>query len=181
MSFAQSCCRLVVSACVLAVPALSACADGSPNSSTNLLANDRFEQLDSRGVPLAWEAACDPGSIDAKLTVDAGPEGTRAIKLSCTRLPEAANSSHGMLAQRGKIRLEAGRWYALTFWARQSGIVGGGVNVAIYRMRDFTNCGLNVTARLERDWRRFRFVFQATLDPGETGRFQIWYGASGTL
>ena len=61
MSLAQLCCRVVLSACVLTVAALSARADGSPNSSTNLLANDRFEQLDSRGGPLAWEAACDPG------------------------------------------------------------------------------------------------------------------------
>ena len=90
-------------------------------------------------------------------------------------------SPHGMLAQRGKVQLEAGRWYRLTFWARQRGIVGGAVNIAIYRMRDFANCGLNATARLERDWRRFSFTFQASLDPGETGRFQIWYGETGTL
>jgi len=181
MSFEKVYCRLILSACVLGVPSLAATAEDAAGAAANLLANTRFEEVDANGAPVAWEAACDGASIDAKLTVDAGPEGSRAVKLQCTRLADAAHSSHGMLAQRGKIRFEAGRWYRLTFWARQRGIVGGGVNIAIYRMRDFINCGLNVTTRLARDWRRYDFVFQASLDPGETGRFQIWYGESGTL
>ena len=73
MSLARSCCRLVLPACVLAVPLLSVCAGGSPDSSTNLLANDRFEQLDSRGAPLFWEAACDPGSIERTIALSESP------------------------------------------------------------------------------------------------------------
>ncbi len=131
MSFEQLYYRLILPACLLAVSSLAAAGEDAAGAGANLLANARFEEVGASGAPLAWEAACDRASIDAKITVDAGPEGSRAVKLECTRLLDAAGSSHGMLAQRGKVQLEGGRWYRLTFWAKQQGIVGGGVNIAI--------------------------------------------------
>lgn len=181
MSMDPLCGCLVLTVCVLGTLSRAVAAADAAGEATNLLANDRFQEVGADGAPVAWEAACDRASIKAELTVDAGPEGGRAVKLECTRLPDAANSSHGMLAQRGKVQLAPGRWYRLTLWAKQRDIPGGAVNIALYQLKGFVNCGLNVTARVGRDWRRLSFVFQAQLNPDESGRFQIWYGETGTL
>ncbi|HIE52386.1 MAG TPA: hypothetical protein EYP85_11555, partial [Armatimonadetes bacterium] len=90
-------------------------------------------------------------------------------------------ASHAMLCQVNTLRLERGRWYRLSFVAKQEGIGGRAVQVAIVNMRPWRDCGLRDSFRVPREWKQFEFTFQATETISEHIRLQFWYNTTGAL
>lgn len=148
----------------------------------NLLANgDLTVDADGDGLPDQWQAAGDAQSVTQKLTADVGPEGKRALKLECTAIEVKNPSSHAMLCQMGQVPVEAGKWYRVSFWAKQQGLDEVPVSVALSNMQGWSNLGLNDSVLLTDRWQRYEFAFRATGTAHESSRFQIWYTVPGTL
>ena len=84
----------------------------------NLVANGSFElDTDGNGGPDDWATSGTTG-IEQTLTVDAGPDGTKAGKLVCTRFVGGSPASHAMVCQSGQVAVKAGQWYRLTWRAK---------------------------------------------------------------
>lgn len=95
---------------------------------------------------------------------DAPPSGTRnivaagkAVRLHVTR--PGAEGWHLQFQQAG-LKLASGRPYTVRFWAKAD--APRGINVSVSQAHDpWRNLGLNASARLSREWREFRYVFNA--------------------
>jgi hypothetical protein len=86
-----------------------------------------------------------------------------------------------MLCQINTVRLEKGRWYKISFAAKQQGIAGRAVHVAISNQKSWTNCGLQESFRVRANWKEFEFVFRATETISEQARLQFWYTSTGSF
>lgn len=158
----------------LAAPALAQ-ADG------NLVANGGFEaDADGDGLADGWTAPHDEG-VEVTTSLDAGATGEHSQKLACTRFERTSPASHAMLAQVGYIAVAEGQWYRLRFRARQQGIPGGAIDVALRDTADWTDLGLTRSVRVKRTWTDCDFVFRASHTAAETTRLQVWFMTTGTL
>ena len=73
----------------------------------NLVANGSFAlDSDGNGAPDAW-AASGVAGMEQTLTIDAGPDGTKAAKLACTKFVSGSPASHAMVCQSGHVAVES--------------------------------------------------------------------------
>ncbi len=147
----------------------------------NLLQNGDFESVVD-GQPKGWRTA---GSEAVKQTLvsDTGRQGGHSAKLVCTEITGTSPSTHVMLAQYNTVALENGKWYRLRFWARQDGIRGDTVRLAINRLTPW-QAGTRGAGTFQptREWRQYELQFRAIRDvPGKSSRFQLWHHSVGTL
>ncbi len=147
----------------------------------NMLKNGDFE-IDSNNDGMAdhWQFSGDKGVI-ANWSLDNGFSGKYSQKLTCTSYTHLSPASHVMLCQLNTVQLEKGRWYKLSFSAKQDGIKGRSIQVAISDTKSWSNCGLQESFRLSNDWKQFSCVFQATQTIADNTRLQFWFNTTGTL
>ena len=147
----------------------------------NIIPNGDFEMdADGDGMADHWRFAGDKG-VSVTWGRDKGFTGRFSQKLTCTRFTYLSPASHAMLCQVNTVRLERGRWYKLSFAAKQEGIRTRAVHVAIVNMRYWRDCGLKESFRVPRKWKRFDFTFRATETIADNVRLQFWYTSTGTL
>jgi hypothetical protein len=161
---------LAVGACALAMIA---------QQDANLVRNGNFAQVDA-GRPAYWEAAGDPQRVTQTLTV-VNDGGRACAKLTCSRIEGEGGAVHAMLAQVGVVRLNAGSLYEFSCRARQEGIQGRSVSVAISDTSVWANCGLERSLAVEPTWKQFRYTFRASRTVNRTSRLQFWFLETGTL
>ena len=149
---------------------------------TNLVANGSFESAGARpGAPDGW-ATSGSREVKQQLTLDTGRDGRRCAKLECTEFGGDGPSAHAMICQVGKVSVRHGRWYRLTFWAKQAGAKSRFVEVALSNMAGWENAGLAEAFNAGPQWQRFEILFHATHDvPAATSRLQFWFRGTGTL
>jgi len=102
--------------CVSRSASLAAVADPAENG-PNLVKNGSFEEVSPDGIPAGWRTEGRKG-IEQVITTDAGPERTKALRLTCTKFLPGFPDSHAMAASRGSVSLKKGRSYRLTWFAR---------------------------------------------------------------
>ena len=141
--------------------------------------NGGFES-DGNGDGLAdeWDAPHDPG-VTVETALEPGVQG-QCQRLACTRFERQSPASHAMLAQTRDLGLVVGNWYRLSFYAKQRGIAGRAVDVAMSDTTDWENAGLSGSFRATDEWKPVEFTFQAKR-AGDRIRLQIWYLSRGTL
>ena len=175
----RSALRTVVGLTIIIAAAahLAFCATDRPN----LVANGAFERnADGNGRPDDWTAAGNK-EVKQQLTLDVGRDGGRSAKLTCTEFVARSPSSHVMICQVGKIAVKAGRYYRLTWWAKGDAPYLP-VKVSLVNTRQWRDVGLSKGFVVPRKWRRFEQLFQASQDlASKDGRFQFWFGSTGTL
>jgi hypothetical protein len=147
----------------------------------NMVKNGSFEvDTDGNGMADHWRFSGDRG-VTVTWARDRGFAGQFSQKLDCTQFTRLSPASHAMLCQINTVQLEKGKWYRISFAARQVGIRGRAVQVAISNMEHWSNCGLRESFRAPREWKQFEFVFQATETISENVRLQFWYNSTGTF
>jgi len=147
----------------------------------NIVRNGGFEEdADGDGMADAWQYAGDKG-VTVTWARDAGRQSRFSQKLTCTQFSSVSAASHVMLCQMDTMRLSEGRWYKISFAARQQDIPGRAVQVAISHTRSWTNCGLQESFRVPSTWKDFQFVFRATQTVSEHTRLQFWYTSTGSF
>jgi len=150
-------------------------------ASHELLRNGSFEQdADHNGVPDHWLAAGDSHLVSQSLVAAPGRSGGLSAKLTCTRFQSGSPAAHAMLCQLG-VKVQQGRTYRLSFWAKGERIEAESVSVGLSDTRTWRSCGLRGTFLPLRTWRRFQFYFRAQRTCGPESRFQIWFRSKGTL
>ncbi len=148
---------------------------------TNLVRNPSFEtDAEGDGVPDEWSGVGDRESVTQTLSMDAGRDGRRCARLSCTSFRARLPSSHAMLCQLG-VSVRRGTAYRVIFWARGENILGDIVSIGLSDTTTWESCGLAGAFAPTFDWQRFEFLFQATRDCSKESRFQIWFNSTGTL
>jgi hypothetical protein len=169
--------RNMTAAALILLTAFCVCR-GQP---ADMVRNGDFElDTDGDGMADAWQFSGDRGIL-VTWARDAGFHGPFSQKLQCTQFTGTTSASHAMLCQLNTLQLEKGRWYKISFAAKEQGIPGGGVNVAISDTRVWQNCGLSESFRARPNWREFEFVFQATRTISDHTRLQFWYTSTGTF
>jgi len=147
----------------------------------NMIRNGSFEiDTASDGMADYWQFSGND-SVVASWERDEGFDGMFSQKLICTDFESVSPSSHAMLAQVNTLNLEKGKWYRISFGAKQSRIPGRSIQVAISNMKDWHNCGLSVAFRATGEWKRYEFAFQSTETISDNVRLQFWYMSTGTL
>lgn len=149
---------------------------------TNRVANGSFESAGAKpDTPAAW-ATSGSREVKQRLMFDTGRVGGRCARLDCAEFGGSGPSAHAMVCQTGKVSVRHGRWHRLTFWAKQTGLKSGFVEVALSDMDGWENGGLAESAHVPSQWKRFEFLFRATRDvPAATSRLQFWFKGTGTL
>ena len=138
----------------------------------NLLVNGSFEDVTERN-PSNWSLSTHGN--DANLTAVELPDGTRALKLECTRFERG----WVIAAQDGVVKIAKGQWYSLSFRARAEDLRGG-CRVAIYQREPWQSCGL-VRGFVPGDvWQDYEMGFEGALDADDT-RFEFYFSATGAL
>ncbi|MEK7399242.1 MAG: carbohydrate binding domain-containing protein [Candidatus Poribacteria bacterium] len=147
----------------------------------NMLKNGNFE-VDSNGDGMAdyWQYAGDNGVV-ATWSRDKGFKEQSSQKVTCASFTYLSPASHVMLCQLNTIQLEKGKWYKISFSAKQEGINGRAVQIAISDTKSWSNCGLQESFRVFLDWRQYSFVFQAPQTITDNTRLQFWYNTTGTF
>lgn len=158
---------------------LSGWEDAAPG---NLVRNGAFENdTDSDGVPDGW-AVSGRRDIKQRLEGDAGRDGGRCAKLSCTEFAGGTPDAHAMVCQVGKIGVKRGQWYRLSFWAKAQNIERSSCQVALSKTKPWGSSGIGASFAVSPTWRHVELFCQATDDvPAEHSRLQFWYGSTGTL
>ena len=149
---------------------------------TNLVANGTFESYNAKNLgPDYWNVAGN-AAIKQKLSIDKGRHGETCALLECTLFSGDGPDYHVMLCQVGKVGLEKGRWYKLTFWSKAEGIRGGAVDAAIVNTKIWGNAGLADVFTPGTDWRQFEMIFRGKMDlPSASSRLQFWFKGTGKL
>ena len=161
--------------------AVVAVCQGSGAQEGNMIKNGSFEaDTDGNGMADYWQFSGDKGA-NVTWARDGGFAGKYSQKLTCTRFTRLSPASHAMLCQVNTLKLEKGKWYRISFAAKQEGIRSRMVQVAISNMRPWRNCGLDESFRVPHEWKRFEFVFQATETISQNIRLQFWYNSTGTF
>ncbi len=134
---------------------------------------------DGDGVPDGWTTSGDAGVVQRLERV---PDGDGfAARLTCTAFRHSGPASHAMLAQVGRVRLEAGRYYRFRCRVRGEGLVAQAVSVAIQDTAVWDTCGLSAMLPVAHEWVEHERVFRATRSVAETSRLQLWFAAVGTV
>ena len=149
---------------------------------SNLIQNGNFElDADEDNVPDYWKTR---GSINIlqKLTLGPGREGGHSAQLLGERFLDTGSNAHFMLTQKEIVSLEKGKYYKLTFWAKQSGIRTGTISVGLRSSKNHGKCGFDVMINVKRDqWQKFEYVFKTTCDCSSNCDLQFWYRETGIL
>ena len=160
---------------------------GTASGQTNLVRNPSFEEdRDARGIPDGWQTAGDSRQVTQTLSLDKGRDGKRCARLSCTRFVAGSSAAHAMLCQMG-VPVRRGVTYRVRFWARAEDIASDVVSIALSDTSTWSNCGLEDFFMPTTQWAQYECIFRATRDCPTTirgmvpGRFQIWFGSTGTL
>jgi len=147
----------------------------------NIVRNGGFEQdTDGNGMADHWQFAGDKG-VTVTWMRDRGFAGQFSQRLTCTHFTSLSPASHAMLCQINTVRLEKGKWYKISFAARQQSIPGRAVHVAISNTKSWTNCGLQESFRVPTNFKEFQFIFKATETISEHVRLQFWYTSTGSF
>ncbi|MFO7902130.1 MAG: beta-galactosidase [Planctomycetota bacterium] len=148
----------------------------------NLVANGSFaSDVDGDGEPDHWSTSGVAG-MEQTLTIDMGPDGAKAVKLTCSRFVSGSPASHAMICQTEHVAVEAGQWYRLTWRAKARDMKINAAQVALSNTRQWSNAGLSWSFSVGRGWREYEHVFQATRDlPASDSRLQFWFTSTGTL
>lgn len=150
-----------------------------PAQELNIVRNGSFEEdADGDGMADDWQYAGDEG-VTVSWTRDAGRAGRFSQKLTCTLFSSRSPASHVMLCQLNTVRLNKGAWYKISFSARQEGIPGRAIQVAISNTKSWSNCGLQESFRASSQWKDFEFHFRATETISDHTRLQFWYTSTG--
>lgn len=162
----------------LRAPALPA----QPAPGANLVQNGDFSQgVDAKGWPKYWQCAGD-ATVDQTLSLDHDPQRGPCARLVCRSITGSGGASHVMIDQVQTIPIAAGQWYRVSFWARQEGIQGGALTLAISETKTWGDTGIHEGFRVPHQWRHFEFQSRANISvPAESTRFQIWHHSPGTL
>lgn len=146
-----------------------------------MIENGKFEvDSDGDGMSDQWRFSGDSGVV-ASWERDQGFDGEYSQKLICTRFTNTSPASHAMLCQMDTIQLEKGKWYKIAFAAKQEGIRGKTIQLAISNTKVWSNCGLQEAFRATPQWKKFEFTFQATQSISDNVRLQLWYNSTGTF
>ncbi|MEW6355238.1 MAG: carbohydrate binding domain-containing protein [Planctomycetota bacterium] len=147
----------------------------------NLLKNGDFEKVVD-GKPDGWQTA-GAATVKQTLASDVGREGGHSAKLACTEITGTTPATHVMLAQNNTVALQNGKWYRLRFWAKQEGMEGESVQIAVNQTKPWVGGARNAGAFQPTDeWKEYEFQFRAVRDvPAEASRFQMWHHSVGTL
>jgi len=166
---------LVTALIITIVPSISS------SQKENMVRKGGFEEdADGNGMAVHWQFAGDEG-VTANWGRDDGFSGRFSQRLTCTHFRSLSPASHVMLCQINTVRLEKGRWYKISFAAKQKDIPGRAVHVAISNMKSWTNCGLQESFRVRTNWKEFEFVFRAAETITEQARLQFWYTSTGSF
>ena len=150
-------------------------------ATTGTVRNGGFEMdADGNGMADHWQFAGDKAVV-VTWKRDAGHAGRFSQSLTCTQFVSTSPASHAMICQVDTLRLEKGKWYKISFAARQRSIPGRAVSVAISNTESWTNCGLQQSFRPSSNWKQFAFVFRATQTISDHVRLQFWYASTGSL
>ena len=165
-------------------------ADVGAAQTPNMVINGGFEQdTDGDGMADHWQFAGDKG-VTVTWGLDVGFTGTFSQRLTCTQFFSLSSASHAMLCQLDTLKLQKGKWYRISFAAKQQGIPGQVVYVGISDTKLWSDVGLRESFRAPvkkpapseiEGWKEFEFVFQATQTITEHIRLQFWYTSTGTL
>ena len=92
----------------------------------NMIPNGAFEEdTDGDGMANYWQFSGDEGVI-VTWARDKGFAGQFSQKLTCTEFTHLSPASHVMLCQVNTLKLEKGKWYRISFAAKQEGIANDG-------------------------------------------------------
>ncbi|MGC9318025.1 MAG: carbohydrate binding domain-containing protein [Armatimonadota bacterium] len=138
----------------------------------NLLRNGSFEDV-SEGHANHWSLTTHGN--EANLTAVALPDGTHALRLSCSRF----EGGWVIAAQDGVVQIQQGQWYRLTFRARAQNLRAG-ATVAIYQREPWVNAGLVRRFIPGQTWQEYEMPFQGEIDAADT-RFEFFFSATGEL
>lgn len=155
----------------------------APDDEPNRIFNGDFEQQSGPpAAPLGWAIAGNR-SVVQSLASDAGhDDGGHSARLECRRFEGDGPDAHAMLAQVGKVAVERGKWYRLSFWARARDLRAGSVEVSLVNTDGWVNSGLNEAFTPGAAWSRHDLLFQTKADvPAATSRLQFWFRSEGTL
>ncbi len=149
---------------------------------TNLVANGSFQlDEDHNSVPDNW-ATAGAASVVQTLTLDSGPDGSRAGKLTCTEFSGNSSSCHAMLCQVGKVGLTARQWYRVRWQAKAQDLSRNVISLSLSNTRTWSGTGLNYSFPVGAGWRQYEHVFLAEQDlPAAASRLQFWFQSTGTL
>jgi len=157
-----------------------ACSSGAAQTQ-NMIINGGFEQdTDGDGMADDWQFAGDKG-VTVTWGRDVGLAGQFSQRLTCTQFTNLSSASHAMLCQLDTLKLQKGKWYRISFAAKQRAIPGQVVYVGISDTKSWYDTGLRESFRVPVEWKEFEFVFQATQTITEHIRLQFWYSSTGTL
>jgi hypothetical protein len=141
--------------------------DGA-DSGPNLVKNGSFNELDANGRPTGW-GTWGPSGIEQAITMDPGPAGKRALKLTCTKFAPGP-ASFAMLLQNGAVGLKKGQFYKFSWWAKGGRLAGAAeslptmaATVDIVNNSSWTK-QFGETFRIFPGWRAYARVFQASDD-----------------
>lgn len=150
----------------VAVSILLACfsVPGSVSACENLVCNGSFEEV-VNGQPANWTLQGD-ASVHQMLSTDAGVTSGRSARLECTAFKRTTRNGYATLVQKGALRLEEGKWYQFSCWARQEHMANSMVSVEILaNLSDpfpSSTTVLSMQLPLAREWREFDMTFRAT-------------------
>lgn len=148
----------------------------------NLVFNGSFE-ADPAGAPAppGWSVSGDR-TIRQDVVLDDGADGGRCARLACTVFDGDGPSAHAMLCQVGKVAVQEGRTYRLSFRTRGRDIPSGFVEVAMSDMNGWKPAGLSEVFGVGPSWERHEFLFRAERTvPAATSRLQFWFKGTGTF
>jgi len=157
-----------------------ACSSGAAQTQ-NMVNNGGFEEdADGDGMADHWQFSGDKG-VTVTWGRDVGLAGQFSQRLTCTQFTNLSSASHAMLCQLDTLKLQKGKWYRISFAARQQDIPGQVVYVGISDTKSWNDVGLRESFRVQVKWKEFEFAFQATQTISEHIRLQFWYTSTGTL
>ena len=147
----------------------------------NLVANGNFEaDADGDGMADDWQFSGHE-LVKVEWSREEGHDGERCQRLTCTSFEHVSGYSHAMLCQVNHVQVEKGKGYRLSFWARGEGIRQRSVSVALSKMGEWQNLGLQEAFVPTAEWKRFEFDFRAADTATDQTRLQFWFNSVGTL
>lgn len=103
--------------------------DPIENTGINLIENGSFERTQN-GMILDWEIRGDK-TVHQNLSLDSGRTSGYSAKLECSSFERKTRQGYAQLIQHGKMKLEKGKWYRFSCWAKQENMVAGMVTVEL--------------------------------------------------
>lgn len=162
-------------ACLALLPCLFSVLAAAENG----VVNGDFSQMEG-GALVGWVTAGNARTVTQRLEIG-DEDGTRFARLVCTACEKADSSSHAMLAQEGRVKLEKGKLYEFSCRVRAENLAGQLVSLAISDKTDWQNCGLSAQIPVSTEWIAFTTRFRASRTVGDSTRLQFWYTEPGTF